>query len=58
MWDPVVKMDQGQRGPCVGRGAMASEGWGVQQRVEARVGTGSVGAEVTGQGSLLPTHSV
>lgn len=28
MWDPVVKMDQGQRGPCVGGGAMASEGLG------------------------------
>lgn len=54
MWDPVVKMDQGQRGPCVGRGTMASEGWGEQQRVEARVGTGSVGAEVTRTGFPAP----
>lgn len=54
MWDPVVKMDQGQRGPCVGGGTMASEGWGEQQRVEARVGTGSVGAEVTRTGFPAP----
>lgn len=33
---------------------MASEGWGVQQRVEARVGTGSVGAEVTRTGYPAP----